>query len=48
MTYPDADVRCADCGQPMTFLEWAQHTHPEPAPNLLAALRASLTEEKES
>ena len=36
-------MRCAICGMEATFLELAKnHQHPEPAPELLAALQASL------
>lgn len=40
-TDPRYDVRCSECGQAMTFLDWHDHVHPDPAPELLEALRAS-------
>lgn len=40
-TYPAGEVRCEVCGEPMTFLQYSEHTHPEPAPSLLSVLRLS-------
>lgn len=31
-------VTCADCGHRITFLDHAEHQHPEPAPGLLSVL----------